>query len=156
MNALPLRDFLTDVGYHPLFWSIAFLPLFLPILAVVAWCGVRARVVGQLRFVAAGLGAVLLAALGLAMWTNLRSEAFPDHVQPAVASIAALFQRGAPIYHELTAIICTSGTVRSHIGIVSREFQVPCVMGCTFSGEEPPAGAEVELDCSGDEAVVRA
>jgi len=103
MNALPLRDFLTDVGYHPLFWSIAFLPLFLPILAVVAWCGVRARVVGHLRFVAAGLGALLLAALGLAMWTNLRSEAFPDHVQPAVASIAALFQRGAPIYHELTS-----------------------------------------------------
>jgi signal transduction protein with GAF and PtsI domain len=61
----------------------------------------------------------------------------------------------APIYHELTAIICTSGTVRSHIGIVSREFQVPCVMGCTFSGGEPLAGVEVELDCSGGEAVVR-
>ena len=45
--------------------------------------------------------------------------------------------------------------MRSHIGIVSREFQVPCVMGCTFSGDEPAAGAEVELDCSGDEAVVR-
>jgi signal transduction protein with GAF and PtsI domain len=60
-----------------------------------------------------------------------------------------------PIYHELTAIICTSGTVRSHIGIVSREFQVPCVMSCTFTGAEPAAGAEVELDCSGDEAVVR-
>ncbi len=62
----------------------------------------------------------------------------------------------APIYHELTAIICTSGTVRSHIGIVSREFQVPCVMGAAFSGPEPVAGTEVELDCSGDEAVVRA
>ncbi len=61
----------------------------------------------------------------------------------------------APIYHELTAIICTSGTVRSHIGIVSREFQVPCVMGCTFTADEPDAGSEVELDCSGDEAVVR-
>jgi len=61
----------------------------------------------------------------------------------------------APIYHELTAIICTSGTVRSHIGIVSREFQVPCVMSCTFTGDEPAAGAEVELDCSGAEAVVR-
>ena len=61
----------------------------------------------------------------------------------------------APIYHELTAIICTSGTVRSHIGIVSREFQVPAVMGCTFTGPEPTAGTEVELDCSGDEAVVR-
>lgn len=62
----------------------------------------------------------------------------------------------APIYHELTAIICTSGTVRSHIGIVSREFQVPCVMGCVLTGPEPAPGAEVELDCSGDEAVVRA
>ena len=61
----------------------------------------------------------------------------------------------APIYHELTAIICTSGTVRSHIGIVSREFQVPCVMACTFAGDEPASGAEVELDCSGAEAVVR-
>ena len=45
--------------------------------------------------------------------------------------------------------------VRSHIGIVSREFQVPCVMGCAFAGDEPAAGTEVELDCSGDEAVVR-
>lgn len=62
----------------------------------------------------------------------------------------------APIYHELTAIICISGTVRSHIGIVSREFQVPCVMACSFSAEEPARDSEVELDCSGDEAVVRA
>ncbi|MFL6205050.1 MAG: PEP-utilizing enzyme [Acidimicrobiales bacterium] len=61
----------------------------------------------------------------------------------------------APIYHELTAIICTSGTVRSHIGIVSREFQVPCVMGCAFTADEPEPGRQVELDCSGDEAVVR-
>jgi signal transduction protein with GAF and PtsI domain len=61
----------------------------------------------------------------------------------------------APIYHELTGIICTSGTVRSHIGIVSREFQVPCVMACTFVGDEPEAGAGVELDCTGPEAVVR-
>jgi len=62
----------------------------------------------------------------------------------------------APIYHELTAIICTSGTVRSHIGIVSREFQVPCVMGCVFADGEPAAATEVELDCTGTEAVVRA
>ena len=61
----------------------------------------------------------------------------------------------APIYHELTAIICTSGTVRSHIGIVSREFQVPCVMACAFTDGEPPTGSEVELDCSGSEAIVR-
>jgi signal transduction protein with GAF and PtsI domain len=62
----------------------------------------------------------------------------------------------APIYHELTAIICTSGTVRSHIGIVSREFQVPCAIGCTFVAGEPAPGTEVEVDCSGEDAVVRA
>jgi signal transduction protein with GAF and PtsI domain len=61
----------------------------------------------------------------------------------------------APIYHELSGIICTSGTLRSHIGIVSREFQVPCAMSCAFVGEEPAAGSEIELDCSGEEAVVR-
>lgn len=62
----------------------------------------------------------------------------------------------APIYHELTAIVCTSGTPRSHIGIVSREFQVPCVMGCAFDGDEPTDGTEAEVDCSGDGGVIRA
>jgi signal transduction protein with GAF and PtsI domain len=61
----------------------------------------------------------------------------------------------APIYHELTGIVCTSGTPRSHIGIVSREFQVPCAMGCVFDDAEPEDGAEVELDCSGPDAIVR-
>jgi signal transduction protein with GAF and PtsI domain len=61
----------------------------------------------------------------------------------------------APIYHELTGIICTSGTVRSHIGIVSREFQVPCAMACRFADGLPEPGAAIELDCSGEEAVVR-
>jgi signal transduction protein with GAF and PtsI domain len=62
----------------------------------------------------------------------------------------------APVYHELAGVVCTSGTPRSHIGIVSRDFQVPCVMGCVFTGSEPDAGTEVEVDCSGDEGVVRA
>ena len=62
----------------------------------------------------------------------------------------------SPIFHELTGIVCTNGTNRSHIGIVSREFQVPCVMACVFTGSEPVTGDEVELDCSGPEGVVRA
>jgi phosphohistidine swiveling domain-containing protein len=62
----------------------------------------------------------------------------------------------SPIYHELAAVVCTSGTRRSHIGIVSREFQLPCVMGVAFDGQRPPEGAVVEVDCSGPEGVVRA
>jgi len=61
----------------------------------------------------------------------------------------------APLYHELAGIICTSGTLRSHIGIVSREFQVPCIMGVTFTDGEPADGATIELDCSGDDGVIR-
>ena len=61
----------------------------------------------------------------------------------------------APIYHELTAVLCTSGTPRSHIGIVSREFQVPCIMGCAFPDGEPAVGSDVEVDCSGPEGVIR-
>jgi len=61
----------------------------------------------------------------------------------------------APIYHELTAVVCTGGTPRSHIGIVSREFQVPCVMAAAFSDGEPVDGTEVEVDCSGDAGVIR-
>ena len=76
-----------------------------------------------------------------------------DGVVALVRDAGATFL--APIYHELTGIICTSGTLRSHIGIVSREFQVPCVMGCVFPDGEPDAGREVELDCSGEVAVIR-
>ena len=61
----------------------------------------------------------------------------------------------APIFHELSGIVCINGTPRSHIGIVSREFQVPCIMGSSFTGAVPADGDEVELDCSGAVGVLR-
>jgi len=76
-----------------------------------------------------------------------------DGVVALVRDAGATFL--APIYHELTAVICTGGTPRSHIGIVSREFQVPCVMACSFANGEPANDAEVEVDCSGDKGIVR-
>src|SRR2546421_9517748 len=61
----------------------------------------------------------------------------------------------SPIFHELAGVVCTTGTLRSHIGIVSREFQLPCVMGTAFNGSDPADGATVEVDCSGPEGIVR-
>ena len=95
---------------------------------------------------------------------TLRTMEGPDDVLALMDSgadgvVALVREAGAtflaPIYHELTAVICTSGTPRSHIGIVSREFQVPCVMAATFPHGEPSDGDDVEVDCSGDEGVVR-
>ena len=75
-----------------------------------------------------------------------------DDVIALVRDAGATFL--APLFHELTGVICTGGTLRSHIGLVTRDFRVPCVMGCRFD-ELPLDGSTVELDCTGAEAVVR-
>jgi signal transduction protein with GAF and PtsI domain len=61
----------------------------------------------------------------------------------------------APLFHELSAVVCTSGTPRSHIGIVSREFQVPCVTAAVFAAAEPTSGSEIEVDCTGTDGIIR-
>jgi signal transduction protein with GAF and PtsI domain len=75
-----------------------------------------------------------------------------EGVVACVADAGATFL--APIFDELTAVVCLSGTPMSHIGIVSREYHVPCVMGAQLA-EEPDDGDAVEVDCSGASGVVR-
>jgi len=75
-----------------------------------------------------------------------------DGVVACVADAGATFL--APIFDELTAVVCLSGTPLSHIGIVSREYQVPCIMAAQL-GAEPADGDAVEVDCSGEPGVVR-
>jgi signal transduction protein with GAF and PtsI domain len=76
-----------------------------------------------------------------------------EGVVACVADAGATFL--APIFDELAAVVCLSGTPQSHIGIVSREYQVPCVMSAVLANE-PADGTAVEVDCSGDPGVVRA
>lgn len=75
-----------------------------------------------------------------------------EGVVACVADAGATFL--APIFDDLTAIVCLSGTPMSHIGIVSREYQVPCVMGTELTAA-PADGDEIEVDCSGASGVVR-
>jgi signal transduction protein with GAF and PtsI domain len=75
-----------------------------------------------------------------------------DGVVACVTDAGATFL--APIFDELTAVVCLSGTPVSHIGIVSREYQVPCIMGTTLD-DTPADGERVEVDCTGDDGVVR-
>lgn len=76
----------------------------------------------------------------------------PPAVIAVVRDAGATFL--APLYHDLAGVICTAGTPRSHIGIVTRDFHIPCVMGCELAGELS-SGDTVELDCSGAEGIVR-
>ena len=95
------------------------------------------------------------------VWRALRSpddvlvlmDTTADGIVACVADAGATFL--APIFDELTAVVCLSGTPQSHIGIVSREYQVPCVMGAALVGPEPADGDAVEVDCSGTDGVVR-
>jgi hypothetical protein len=40
----------------------------------------------------------------------------------------------APILGQFTGVICLGGTVRSHLGILTREYGVPCLMNAKLDG----------------------
>ncbi|MCB2061232.1 MAG: hypothetical protein KDE21_12035 [Novosphingobium sp.] len=40
----------------------------------------------------------------------------------------------APIIDQFAGVICAGGTVRSHLGILSREYNIPCLMNAKVSG----------------------
>ncbi len=75
-----------------------------------------------------------------------------EGIVACVADAGATFL--APIFDELAAVVCLSGTPQSHIGIVSREYQVPCIMAAVLVAE-PADGDDVEVDCSAEPGVVR-
>jgi len=40
----------------------------------------------------------------------------------------------APIIEQFTGVICAGGTVRSHLGILTREYGIPCLMNAKIAG----------------------
>lgn len=62
----------------------------------------------------------------------------------------------APLRPLLAAVVLTTGTPRSHVGIMASNLGLPCVVGVDFGGAPPADGTVVEVDCSGDDGVVRA
>ena len=53
----------------------------------------------------------------------------------------------SPILPDLRAIVCTAGSRESHLAILSRESDVPCVLAAELSGDIAD-GAAVVLDLS--------
>jgi hypothetical protein len=52
----------------------------------------------------------------------------------------------APILGDFKAVVCMGGTVRSHLGILTREYNVPCLMNATLDGLAD--GDEVSVEYS--------
>jgi phosphohistidine swiveling domain-containing protein len=53
----------------------------------------------------------------------------------------------APILEKFKGVICAGGTVRSHLGILTREYGIPCLMNAKISGIRE--GDHVEIETSG-------
>ncbi len=60
----------------------------------------------------------------------------------------------APILEQFTGIICMGGTVRSHLGILSREYGIPCFMNAKISGIKE--GERVEMETTAAAKTVEA
>jgi len=52
----------------------------------------------------------------------------------------------APILEQFKGVICAGGTVRSHLGILTREYGIPCLMNAKVSGIKE--GEPVEMESS--------
>ncbi|MHA1804583.1 MAG: PEP-utilizing enzyme [Promethearchaeota archaeon] len=42
----------------------------------------------------------------------------------------------SPILSELAGVVCTTGGMGSHLAIVSREFEIPCIMNLNLAVED--------------------
>jgi len=50
----------------------------------------------------------------------------------------------APILEGFKAVVCKGGTIRSHLGILTREYQIPCLMAAEVSGLSDGDQVQVE------------
>jgi signal transduction protein with GAF and PtsI domain len=40
----------------------------------------------------------------------------------------------APILEDFAGVVCMGGTIRSHLGILTREYNIPCLMAADLDG----------------------
>ena len=101
-----------------------------------------------------GTGVNLFAAgevRGVARWFNDTSDVLSIDDNDLDETIAFVHKGGmtflSPILPDLRGIVCTAGSRESHLAILSRESDVPCVLAAELTGEIKD-GDTVVLDLS--------
>jgi phosphohistidine swiveling domain-containing protein len=82
-----------------------------------------------------------------------------DSIEQDLESTIAVVASGgttflSPILGRLGGIVCLDGTLRSHLAIVSREFEVPCLVGTELTADLAD-GSGVVLDIEGGAGLVK-
>jgi phosphoenolpyruvate-protein kinase (PTS system EI component) len=74
--------------------------------------------------------------------------------QEELARLVAFVHQGgmtflSPILNEVRAVVCTAGSLESHLAMLAREFEVPCVMAARLDvGLEDGDEVVLDLDAS--------
>lgn len=58
----------------------------------------------------------------------------------------------APILEHFKGVICAGGTVRSHLGILTREYGIPCLMNAKLSGIQDGDKVQIEVSATAKSA----
>lgn len=76
---------------------------------------------------------------GVARWFNDTSDVLSIDDDELEETVAFVHKGGmtflSPILPDLRAIVCTAGSRESHLAILSRESDVPCVLATELTGE---------------------
>lgn len=73
---------------------------------------------------------------------DLLTDGVPDRTVAVIDDSGGTLT--APVLEDFAAVICMGGTVRSHLGILTREYGIPCLMNAVLA--ELADGDEVEID----------
>ncbi|MGD9991578.1 PEP-utilizing enzyme [Pseudonocardia sp.] len=96
---------------------------------------------------------------GLVRWFREPQDVIESLETDLESTIALVASGGttflSPILGRLGGIVCLDGTLRSHLAIVSREFEVPCLVGTDLT-QDLTDGTEIVLDIVDGAGVVRA
>jgi phosphohistidine swiveling domain-containing protein len=88
---------------------------------------------------------------GVARWFNDTSDVLSIDDDDLETTVAFVNKGGmtflSPILPDLAGIVCTAGSRESHLAILSREADVPCVLAAQLTGEIAD-GDTVVLDLS--------
>jgi signal transduction protein with GAF and PtsI domain len=72
----------------------------------------------------------------------------------------------APILEGFAGVVCMGGTIRSHLGILTREYNIPCLMAADLDGlqegdtvlveySKPAADAYAERDAAARPRIIK-